>query len=164
MVFKKCTRCFKEKDLNSYYNKKEGKYGKDSVCIQCNIEKHAINKITKSYQFDYTSKICKVCCKEKDVEDFYKIAGGKYGRFGTCIQCTSSIRHLKRQTAEYKVLAKNDTLNTITKIGTMFSVRQDCIESRTKISTKSGFQIGKRIIQNVLKRKGVSGGILIEVY
>lgn len=106
MVFKKCTRCFKEKDLNSYYCKKDGKYGKDSVCIQCNIEKHAINKIVKSYQFDYTSKICKTCCREKDVEEFYKIAGGKYGRFGTCIQCTSSIRHLKRQTTEYKVLAK----------------------------------------------------------
>ena len=35
----------------------------------------------------------------------------------------------------------------------MFFIRQDCIENRTKINTKSGFQIGKRIIQNILKKK-----------
>lgn len=48
-IQKKCTRCFKQKYLYEFYDKKTGKHNKASVCIQCNKEANSKKAMASLY-------------------------------------------------------------------------------------------------------------------
>lgn len=91
-IQKKCTRCFKQKYLYEFYDKKTGKHNKASVCIQCNKEMRLLSKIAKGFLFEHTTKICTKCYHEKDLCEFHLNPLGKYGYKSVCMECTHAQR------------------------------------------------------------------------
>ena len=91
-IQKKCTRCFKQKYLYEFYDKKAGKHNKASVCIQCNKEMRLLSKIAKGFLFEHTTKICTKCYHEKDLCEFHLNPLGKYGYKSVCMECTHTQR------------------------------------------------------------------------
>ena len=43
-TMKVCTKCGEEKPLEEFYTDKHGKYGRKSVCKECEIKQHKIKK------------------------------------------------------------------------------------------------------------------------
>lgn len=117
-MIKICKHCEIEKNLDEFYTHKEGKFGKESVCISCKkIQKH--NKRKKRLQGRIKTQLsfpenkkCFSCGEIKNVFYFSKDTGSNDGLNGRCKECESVRMKKKRK----KLKQRTSIINPIEKI------------------------------------------------
>ena len=81
-MFKTCNRCKENKTLECFHVLKRGKYGRNSICIECRKKK----KSESNYE-NITEIKCNLCKEIKSNDLFYKNTSSKTGYQSYCKDC-----------------------------------------------------------------------------
>ena len=87
-IFRKCSKCHKEKPLDEFYDEKNGYLGKMAKCKDCFkvlMERRKIHNIEN--RIEPKVKVCNACGQEKSITKFYTDAKAPDGKTVKCIRC-----------------------------------------------------------------------------
>ncbi|GAA0918647.1 WhiB family transcriptional regulator [Nonomuraea longicatena] len=89
---RRCTACNRLKTVEEFGRRKEGKYGRQSTCLECTRAKANAayrRRIAKAKPVSTGFRLCPGCGREKADADF--------GRRRTCVTCSIDAHHSSQQ-------------------------------------------------------------------